>query len=187
MDFELYFILPITVTLNWIKLKELQKSSLWESWSDLNFRRLTLVVMWRREEGGEIRERRCHVRLYTLIRQEMAPWSKAVWIGMDLINNRRQNLQKLITEWEGWRRRCHGKQRLLTSVDCVFIPWNRECRKRSRFVPEGDKSCFGCFEAEDFHYKVKWQKLTYLQTNPEYENNWMYLISECLLNDWMDV
>lgn len=38
-------------------------------------------------------------------------------------------------------------------------------------MPEGDKSCFGCFEAEDFHYKVKWQKLTYLQTNPEYENN----------------
>lgn len=122
MDFELYFIFPITVTLNWIKLKELQKSSLWESWSDLNFRRLTLVVMWRREEGGEIRERRCHVRLYTLIRQEMAPWSKAVWIGMDLINNRRQNLQKLITEWEGWRRRCHGKQRLLTQRIVFLFP-----------------------------------------------------------------
>lgn len=50
-------------------------------------------------------------------------------------------------------------------------------------MPEDHESYFGCFETEIFHENVKWQKRRYLQTNPEYENNAMYLISKCLLND----
>lgn len=70
-------------------------------------------------------------------------------------------------ETEGER---HGKQRFLTQW-IVFYSLNCECRKRTRFVPDDNESHFGCFEIEDFHSKVKWQKLKKFLTNPEYEIN----------------
>lgn len=58
MDFELYFILPITVP------KELERLSLGESWK-------TLVMIWR-EVRRELRGRRCQCEAVRYSRQEMA-------------------------------------------------------------------------------------------------------------------